>query len=122
MEREFCSVLLKRLGLSFERNLDQYQKSDGRDLKPKEGKVPLCIQVKGGKSPPLFRAAEEAAMSALPGEIPFAAVRKDRGEWHVILKWKDFARVLSTWLWCKCSEKEASEEAEESRQRTDTPG
>ena len=91
-ERDACR-LWQEAGFPFaKRNLTQYQERSGRDI---ENTEPFVCQVKCGKNINVWKALAEAEAEAKEGEIPLAMVRRDRGEWTVVISWKEFARVIN---------------------------
>ena len=73
------------------RNLQQWARSDGRDIDDTPG---WCIQVKGGKRPPWERGYTEAAETAEDDEVALCVTRKDRGEWMAHLRLSDLVALL----------------------------
>ena len=91
-ERDVVNILKKSGFPDAQRNLDQYQATDGRDIKNTSH---LCIQVKCGKRPPIMKGYEEAKSAAKGVEIPVCVHRKDRGEWMATLGFQDFLEAAA---------------------------
>lgn len=87
-EREVGNKYTLYLGRKVQRNLDQYQASDGRDL---SGSEPYCVQCKKGKSINVYKAYEEARGAINDKyKYPVAHIGYDR---------KDRLVVISEDLW-----------------------
>ena len=93
IERAAC-FLMREVFPDAARNLDQYQKTDGRDIGPTPG---FCFQVKGGKAPSWKKALNEAAGSA-EEDIPIALIKTDKEKWVVHLYAEDLLRILPAYL------------------------
>ena len=65
------------------RNFQQWARSDGRDI---DGTSGLCVQVKGGARPPIYRGLSEAIDAAEAGEVPVCLHRRDRDSWLATLR------------------------------------
>ncbi len=73
------------------RNLNQYQKTDGRDITGVEG---FCEQDKCGKSINIRAAYDEAWNAAGLDEIPIAAIKYDRGQVLIVISETHFGELL----------------------------
>lgn len=73
------------------RNLNQYQKTDGRDITGVDG---FCEQDKCGKNINMYKAYLEAVSATQTGEIPIAAIKHDRGEVLIVMSEFDFEKLL----------------------------
>lgn len=82
-EREVANKYSLYLEKKSSRNLDQYQKTDGRDIK---GCSPYCVQVKSGKAINIYGAYAEAK-SAVNSEYkyPVAHIHYDRRDGLVVI-------------------------------------
>ena len=82
-ERRVCKLYEFALGCEVDRNLAQYQKSDGRDL---TGTQPWIVQCKKGKQPNPRQALKEAYDSIGNGyAYPVAHIHDDRKEPFVVV-------------------------------------
>ena len=90
-ERDICNDL-KYAGYDAKRNLEQYQKSTGRDITVD---APLCIQTKCGKRPSWIRALMEALASAEDTEYAIAITHDDYGLTVAHIPWTDFLEMLA---------------------------
>jgi hypothetical protein len=88
-ELQLCAIL-RPFFPDARRNMDQYQKSDGRDVLGTPG---LCLQLKAGKAPSWRKALAEATGSAEPGEIPVGVTRQDREGFVVHIILDDFLQL-----------------------------
>lgn len=87
-ERLVANAYSTYLDSKSSRNLDQYQKTDGRDI---SGCEPYCVQVKSGKAINIYKAYEEAKSAVTDAyKYPVAHIHYDR---------KDKLVVLSEELW-----------------------
>ena len=82
----------KKLGFKeARRNLNQYQKPDGRDLLGVPG---FCEQDKCGKNINIYQAYVEAVSAANPIEIPIAAIKYDNKTPLIVMSEADFEKLL----------------------------
>jgi len=87
-ERRVSNQYTLYLGRKSSRNLDQYQKSDGRDI---SGCEPYCVQSKKGKAINIYQAYAEAKSAVnTKYKYPVAHISYDR---------KDPLVVISEDLW-----------------------
>ncbi len=56
--------------------------------------LPVHIEVKTGKAPPIWQAVEQAARDAGPGNVAVAVCRRDRCSPVVAMPWDDFLELL----------------------------
>jgi hypothetical protein len=88
-----AAELWRKIGFPFcRRNISQYQERSGRDLVNTE---PYLVQIKVGANPSIWKALREAQAEAKKDEIPLAMVKRDRGEWVVVMGWRSFTRVMN---------------------------
>ncbi len=82
----------KKLGFKdARRNLNQYQKTDGRDLVGTPG---FCEQDKCGEHINIYGAWQEAWNAALSTEIPLAAIKYDNKTPLIVMSESDFEKLL----------------------------
>lgn len=82
----------KKLGFkNARRNLNQYQKTDGRDITGVEG---FCEQDKCGKNINIYKAYMEAWNAAYENEIPIAAIKHDRGQVLIVMSESHFEELF----------------------------
>jgi hypothetical protein len=97
-ERQACEALEALTGIPWERSARQSRALGGQgcpDLVPTSGaSVGLHPEVKVGKAPPALPALEQAIADASPGCLPFALVRRDRGEWVVVVRASEVVELV----------------------------
>ena len=102
-ERSVAARLTQATGVRCERNLDEVRHGNSGDLLV--GSLPLCVQVKVGKRPNLWRALREAHEAAGPGLHPIAVVKMN-GSRHepavegVFLPLDDFLEIVGQMKRC----------------------
>jgi hypothetical protein len=98
-ERQACEVLAELTGVEWERSASQSRRDGGKgrpDLVPcdPDARPGLHPEVKVGKAPPALPALEQACEDARGGAVPFALVRRDRGEWVLVVRVADLDALL----------------------------
>jgi hypothetical protein len=96
-ERQVARDLTLASGVEHKRNLTEVREGNSGDvLAP----LPVSIQCKVGKRPPLYEALAEAKASAAEGELPVAVIHRNGNARRspdriVILDYEDFLKLYA---------------------------
>lgn len=93
-EREVARRVRDVLGVEARRGF-QYRGAEAPDIII-EG-LPLHIECKAGKRPPILAALEQAERDAAEGAIPVVVVKPDKKEPTVTMRLEDWLAVIAPW-------------------------
>lgn len=103
-ERAIATVLRDELGIRFDRDLEQYRKSDRGDLIADDSDFPFLIECKiratGNACAPEWRAQATAAAKAA-GKIPAVVFRFDRQQARVSIPLRAFCETWPMDIWAE---------------------
>lgn len=91
--------LLHLTGCVWERSARQSRPGGGKDCPDLlcTERPNLHVEVKVGKAPPVLPALDQATWDAAEGAVPFALVKRDRGQWVLVVevaRFEDLVRAL----------------------------
>src|SRR5690606_4333292 len=94
-EREVARRVRDVLGVEARRGIQYRDGSEAPDIII-EG-LPLHIECKAGKRPPILAALEQAERDAAEGAIPVVVVKPDKKEPTVTMRLEDWLAVIAPW-------------------------